>query len=80
MALWFLLRGVSSESCLALCSRVLSVLFSIVIISLGEEGAGLCVFVHLFANCAHFKFSPFSLPLVVRDCMRLVIVALPGLF
>ena len=30
------------ESCLALCSRVLSVLFSTVIALLGEERAGLC--------------------------------------
>ena len=50
-ALWFLLQGVS---CLAFCSRVYFSPFSIVIISFGEERAGLCVssaFVCLF--CTH---------------------------
>ena len=41
VALWFLLRGVYVDSCRALCSRVFSVLFGIVITSLGEEKAGL---------------------------------------
>ena len=53
--------------------------FSIVITSLGEERAGLC------ASCASVYFTrvnhcPFSLPLGVRGCLRLVIVAFPGLF
>ena len=34
--------------------------------------------VHMFVYVAHVNFSPFSLPL--RDWLRLVIVALPGLF
>ena len=34
------------ESCLALCSLLLSVLFSIVITSFGEERAGLCLTDH----------------------------------
>ena len=60
-------------SCLALCFCVLSVLFtcSIVITSLGEERAGLCVFlVHLFVYFARVNFCP--LPLLVSvsgiDC------------
>ena len=53
--------------------------FSIVITSLGEERAGLC------ASCASVYFTrvnhcPFSLPLSVRDWLRLVIVEFPGLF
>ena len=53
--------------------------FSIVIISLEEERAG------LYASCASFYFTrvnhcPFYLPLGVRGWLRLVIVALPGLF
>ena len=57
-----------------------SLLFSIVITSLGEEGAGLCAsrpFVFYFARV---NFSPFLLPLGVRDWLRFVIVALPGFF
>ena len=56
VALWFLLRAFHVfhiESCLALCSRVFSVLFSVVISSLGEERAGLCIsraFVCLFCT------------------------------
>ena len=40
--------------CLALCSRVFQLPFSIVITSLGEERAGLCAsraFVCLFCTC-----------------------------
>ena len=88
MALWFLLWGVYVESCLAFCSRVFFFvfffficLFSIVIISLGEERAGLCasgaVFCMLFARV---RFCPFSHPLGVRGWLWLVIVALPRLF
>ena len=82
-------------SCLALCSRVFCVCvcvcvffffffffshFSIVITSLWEERARLCAsraFVCLF--CTRYLY-PFSLPLGVRGWLRLVIVALPGLF
>ena len=67
------------ESCLALCSRV--VLFSIVITSLGEERTGICrvLFVHLFVYFGCVNVCPFSLPFRVRDWLRFVIVALPGL-
>ena len=54
--------------------------FSIVITSLAEEGAGLCVsraFVCLFCMCFFF---PFSLPLGVGSWLWFVIVVLPGLF
>ena len=52
--------------------------FSIVIVSLGEERAGIC------ASCASVYFTrvnhcPFYLPLDVRGWLRLVTVALPGL-
>ena len=55
--------------------------FSIVITSLGEEGAGLCasraffVVVVLYVLVFHF-----SLPLSVGGWLRFVIVTLPGLF
>ena len=52
------------DSCLAFCPRVFLVLFSIVITSLGEEGAGLCVsrtFVCLFFTRQFLSF--FSSPL-----------------
>ena len=61
------------EFCLALCSRVFAVLFGIVIISLGEERAGLCV------SRARISFCTFSLPLGV-SWLWLVVVALPALF
>ena len=71
------------EYCLALCSHVFSVLFSNVIISLGEERAGLSashVIVCLF--CMHLILSFFSSSWYqpVRGWLRLVLVALPGLF
>ena len=54
--------------------------FSIVIASLGEEGAGLCAF-HVFVRVVRVSyFFPFSLPLGFGGWLRLVIVALPGLF
>ena len=37
------------------------------------------LFVYLFVYFARVGFCPFSLPLGVRDWLRLVIVALPGL-
>ena len=67
-------------SCLAFCFRGFSVLFSIVITSLGERGAGICAssaFVCLF--CTR-QFLSLSLPLGVRDCQRLAIVAFPEFF
>ena len=36
--------------------------------------------VHLFVYFVHVNFCPFSLPIGVKDWLRLVIVALPGLF
>ena len=67
------------ESCLALCFRVCCSPFSIVITSLGEEGAGLCAS-RAFAYFARVDFCPSSLPLGVGGWMLLVIAALPGLF
>ena len=55
------------------------VLISSVIISLGEKISGLCSsrgFVYFTCN----NFYSFSLPLGVRDLLRLVIVTIPGLF
>ena len=58
--------------------------FSLVVTSLGEEGAGLCAssaFVCLFCTCFFFFFfCPFSLPLGVGGWLRFVIVAFPELF
>ena len=56
MALWFLLRAFHVESCIAVCFRVFSSPFSIVITSLWKERAGLCVFEHLFVYCARVGF------------------------
>ena len=60
-------------------------LFVLVISSLGEEGAGLCVsrasvffFCFFFCTCCFFIFH-FSLRLGVGGWLRFVIVALPGL-
>ena len=63
----------------ALCPRF-SVCFSILITSLGEEGAGLCAsrtFNCVFCACI---FLSFSLPLGVGGWLRLVIVAYPSPF
>ena len=49
--------------------------------SLGEEREVVYVLlVHLFVYFARVNFYPFSLPLGVRGWLRLVVVALPGLF
>ena len=53
--------------------------FSIAITSLGEERANLSAF-RTFARFARVWFCLFPLPLGVWDWLRLVIVALPGLF
>ena len=50
----FYTRAFSVASCLALCSRVFSVLFSIVITLLGEVRAGLFAFHHLFVVVVFF--------------------------
>ena len=55
---------------------VFSVLFSIVTTSLGEEG----LFVDLFVYFAYVNLCPFSLPLGIRDWLRLVIVTLRGCY
>ena len=67
--------------CLALCYFVLVFFspFSIAITSLGEERANLSAF-HTFVRFALVCFCLFPLPLCVWDGLRLVIVALPGLF
>ena len=63
------------------CFVFISSPYSIVVTSLGEEREVVYVLlVHLFVYFARVNFCPFSLPLGVRGCLRLVIVALPGLF
>ena len=81
VAMWLILRG---ASCFKLLPCSLSsccfIPFSIAITLFGEDGAGLCAsyaFVCLFCTC---RFCPFSLPLGVWGWLRLVTVALPGLF
>ena len=85
VALWFILRG---ASCFKVFPCSLSsyffISFSIVIASLGEEGAGLCAsraFVCLFL---HVLVSVIFLFLLVSGVgcgwLRYVIMALPGLF
>ena len=55
--------------------------FSIRIILLGEQGAGVCAsHAFVFVFFARINFCPFSLPLGVRGWLRLLIVAVPGLF
>ena len=80
VALWFILRGdlfyVLPCVILLLC---FSVLFSIAIISLGEERANLGAF-HTFVRFVLVWFCLFPLPLGVWDGLRFVIVALPGIF
>ena len=50
--------------------------FSILITLLGEEGAGLCAYrAFVYKLCVTF-----SLPPSVRGWLRLLLVALPGLF
>ena len=58
---------------LASCSFIL---FSIVITSLGEEGAGLCASPAFFVGFCHFSLSSS----LCRGCLQFVTVALPGLF
>ena len=67
--------------CLTLCYFVLVFFspFSIVITSLGEEKANLSAF-RTFVRFAFVLFCLFSLPLGVREGLRLATVALPGLF
>ena len=67
--------------CLTLCYFVLVFFspFSIAITSLGEERANLSAF-RTFVRFAIVWFCRFPLPLGVWEGLRLVIVALPGLF
>ena len=53
--------------------------FSIATTSLWEERAGLCVF-RAFPCFAHVSLCLIRLPLGVKDWLRLVTVAFPGLF
>ena len=55
--------------------------FNILITLLWEEGAGLCAYrALLFISYAHVNLCHFSLPSGVRGWLRLLLVALPGLF
>ena len=80
VALWFILRG-DFFLYLTLCYFVLVFfsLYSIAITSLGEERANLSAF-RTFARFALVWFCLLPLPLGVREGLRFVIVALPGLF
>ena len=60
----------------AICPRF-SVCFSILITSLGEEGAGLCAS-STFVCFARICFCHFSLPLGVEGWLQFVIVAYHG--
>ena len=79
VALWFILRGdlfyVLPCVILFLCFSP----FSIAITSLGEERASLGAF-RMFVPFVLVWFCLFPLPLSVWEGLRLVTVALPGLF
>ena len=83
VALWFILRGVPCFKVFPCClSPCFVIPFSIVITSLGEEGASLCAsraFVCFVCVTCSFVIH-FSFPLGVAGWLRFVIVALPGLF
>ena len=68
-ALWLILRG----------DLLFFSPFSIAVISLWEERAGLCAF-RAFVCFARDGLCLFPFPVGASDWMRLVIVALPGLF
>ena len=85
MALWFTLWGVSCfEVSTCSLSSFVVIPFSIVITSLGEEGAGLCASRAMFVCFVRVRFCrfslSFSLPLGVRGWLRFVTVAIPELF
>ena len=67
--------------CLTLCYLIWCIFspFSIAITSLVEQGANLNAF-RTFVRFALVWFCLFPLPLGVREGVRFVIVALPGLF
>ena len=80
VTLWFIIRGASRfEVFLCSLSSCFVIPFSIVITSLGEEGAGLCAS-RAFVCFVHVSFCHFSLSLGVGGRLQFVIVALPGLF
>ena len=65
VTLWFVLRGASCFKVLPCSlSSWFFIPFSIVITSLGEEGAGLCA-ARAFVCFARVKYCPFFLPLGV---------------
>ena len=66
-------------SCLVFCPYVFFSSFRIAITSLGEERAGLCAF-RAFVCFAFVALYLFPIPFGIRDWLRHVIVALPGLF
>ena len=80
VALWFILRGdlLYVFPCVILFLCVFSP-FSIAITSLGEERANLSAF-RTFVRFVLVWICWFLLPLRVREGLRFVIVALPGLF
>ena len=80
VALWFIVRGVSCFKVFPCSlSSCFAIPFSIVITSLGEEGAGLCAS-RAFVCFVRVSFCHFSLPLGVGGWLRFVIVTLSGLF
>ena len=82
VALWFILRRFVLSLALLPYFIVLLNFFNplnIAITSLGEERANLSAFC-TFVRFAFIWFCLFTLPLGVRDGLRLVILALPGLF
>ena len=81
VALRFTLRGASCFKVFP-CSLPLSffIPFIIVITSLGEEGVGLCASRAFFVCFIRVSVCHFSLPLGIWCLLRLVIMALPGLF
>ena len=76
----FILRALHVlKSSRGLCPHVSSFFFSIVITSLGEEGASLCAS-RAFVCFVRVSFCHFSLPLGVGGWLWYVKGALPGLF
>ena len=64
----------------ALCPRVSSFLLALCSPRLGKRDLVCMVLVHLFACFVRVSFCQFSLPVVVGDWLRFVIMALPGFF
>ena len=67
-------------SCPALCLCVSSVLLAFWSPCLGKRELVFVLIVHLFVSYAHIICVTFSLPPGVRGWLRLLLVALPGLF